>query len=145
MSKSYFFFPPAKIVSQLNDVGTRTIRELCSLAEIPCRASGRWTERKVMIKEGDNLEIEREPGSGGTVKIKLKTKSRKDAARKALIVMAYGVNDPVARASLAGLEWTRISNPMGRPQTGKALTTAERQSLFRQRKKKDLKRTSKKA
>jgi hypothetical protein len=47
--------------------------------------------------------------------------------------MAYAVHDLVAKQSISGAAWGRISAPRGRIALGTALSVAERQRRFRAR------------
>jgi hypothetical protein len=128
------FFPPARIVPYVERTGqVFTLRELLASAEAPCRASGRWTERQILLAVGDD-EVLREPGEWGLVRIGIKERStERDAARYALLVLAYSLMDIVARESIRGECWTKPSSPRGRPRTGTARSNAQRQQTLRSR------------
>lgn len=99
-----------------------------------CRASGPWTQRPIVIAPGSTT-VEREPGDWGAVRVGVpNAASAATSARMAALVLAYQLMDPVARASVKGLDWARVRPPVGRPRSGIALTNAERQRLSRARK-----------
>jgi hypothetical protein len=139
MSKA--FFPPARIVASLDTRGAITLRELLERAGAPCRASGRWTERPVVLVPG-SADIEREPGDWGAVRIGVPSRMAPRAAapatsramaRHACLAMAYGLMDIVARESLRGLPWAKPAAPRGRPRSGTTMTNAQRQAAYRAR------------
>lgn len=127
------FFPAARIVKSVDVTGSVKLSELLRRAGAPCRASGRWSERLVVIAPGES-GIEREPGDWGAVRIGVPSDlGEVDAARFAASAMAYGLMDLVARESIRGAYWARPAAPRGRPPTGRALSNAERQRNFRAR------------
>jgi hypothetical protein len=109
------------------------LRKLCGVAGIACKASGAWTERIVDVIEASDLQILAEPGDWSPVQISIPHASRRDAARLALAAMAYALHDLVAKQSIAGATWVRVSPPPGRIASGTALSAAERQRRFRER------------
>ncbi|HMO16543.1 MAG TPA: hypothetical protein PKA63_01945 [Oligoflexia bacterium] len=127
------FFTPCEYVKCLNIKHFLTLEELCSRAGIPCKASGEWTKRRVSIKHDDYLKIESEPGDWGAVQITMSRDTREKEAKLALQILAYVLHDIVARQSISGLSWAKIPLPKGRIKSGKAMTNAERQRLFRRR------------
>jgi hypothetical protein len=129
-------YPPPEIVASLQAKGALSLRALCALAGVPCRASGAWTERKVRLVRGTGLRIRKEPGDEGMVEIALPDVAgvrSTTAARAALGVLAYGLMDLVARESVRHADWARPAPPRGRPKTGLALPNRERQRRFRER------------
>lgn len=44
------WFPDPLRVDQLDRTGAVTIERLCELAQTPCRASGAWTQRSVVLR-----------------------------------------------------------------------------------------------
>lgn len=133
---SHFFIPPTIIVSSLNLDNSLDIEELCSLAGVPCRATGTWTKRKIEIKLADELKIFSEPGDWGKVLIYLKKKKQFktiEKARAALCILAYSLHDLVAKESIKQAPWSRLIPPKGRKKSLRALSNKERQRLFRKR------------
>lgn len=96
-------------------------------------ASGGWTERKVEIRHGSTCMIESEPGDWGAVRITLIRSTKTKEAQSALLILAYALHDLVAKGSIKNQAWSRIPTPRGRIKTGKALSNAERQKIFRER------------
>lgn len=127
------FHPPPTYLNSLKLNKFYTITDLCKRLNIPCKASGEWTERKVEIRYGSDLIIEAEPGDWGAVRITMEKSNKRQEAQTALLVLAYGIHDLVAKESIKKLPWSRIPVPRGRIKTGKALTNSERQRLFRER------------
>ncbi|HEY7954685.1 MAG: hypothetical protein ACHQ17_10785 [Polyangia bacterium] len=128
------FLPPARIVEHLDDRRAIPLRELLAAAGVPCRATGRFTDRLVCVVPGKPGLIEREPGDWAAVRIGVPSGlSARNAARYASAVMAYGLMDLVARESLRGQLWARPTPPRGRPARGLALTGVERQRNYRAR------------
>lgn len=100
------------------------------MAEIPWRGSFR--EREVSLRKGRALTIRKEPGDYGKTEIIAPfSKDKKSKAELALYILAYGLNDLLARESIRGR--FRITPPVGRPKTAKPLSNAERQRRFRVR------------
>lgn len=130
------FFPPPEYVLDLSEASAdaQTLRSLCADAGVPCRASGVWTERPVVVVPGERYRIEAEAGDYGRVKIEVPAwLSLVDQKRHALGALAYGLMDLVARESLRGAAWARPANPRGRRSSGVALSTKERQRRYRAR------------
>ncbi len=128
------FYPIPIYRHRLPRDGARPIRALCDAAGVPCRASGPWAERPVRLTRGEVAAIIVEPGGYGQIEIRLAPGVRQtpaDEARYALCALAYGLLDGVARATIAGQLWARLTAPRGRPVTGAALSTAERQRRFK--------------
>ena len=130
------FFPAPLYVRQIRG-RSRTIAELCRAAGVECRAIGNWVNRPVVIRAiGDSIRIAAEPGDWGVVEIRMpaSVKSGQEQARFALGALAYSVFDGVARASVAGHEWSRAALPRGRrPGAARPKSNAERQQAFRER------------
>ena len=135
------FFPMPMPVAQLDNLDKAlTLAEICQLAGVPCRASGPWTKRRVVMTSGETALIlaEAAPRTGVMVQVPrhflgghLKQNSRIKQARYVLAALAYGAMDLVARESVRGALWARPGTPRGRPRTGKALSNCERQRRFR--------------
>lgn len=129
------FFPRIRYVSRLAvSSSATTLRELCESAGVSCKASGAWTERVVDLIEAERLQITAEPSDWSVVQIALPLADPRKAARIALAVMAYALHDLVAKQSIMGAPWARIAAPRGRSFSGTALSTVERQRLYRLRK-----------
>ncbi len=139
--ESLFFCPQPKVVRALVPSAAaraETVRSLCARAGVDCLASGAWTERKVYlvpVPAGEVLSIVKEPGDWSAVQVGLPGVDINSvaAARGALLVLAYGLMDLVARESIRGVVWARPSAARGRPRTGKAMSNAQRQARYRQR------------
>lgn len=128
-----FFIPPVTYTPSLQLRSPMTIRELCQIAGISCKASGTWTERQVDLIHGKTIEILAEPGDWGNVRITIPERNKVEKARTALAILAYGIYDVVARESIKGNIFFRIGPPRGRPRTGQALSVKERQRRFRRK------------
>lgn len=128
-----YFIPPIKYVSALSDKKFISIRELCRLVDIPCRASGIWANRQIAIQYGKECTIRSEPGDWGKVKVTLPAKTKRKQAQIALCILAYGLHDLVAKESIKGLSWSRICPPSGRPRKKRALTNKECQKKYREK------------
>lgn len=130
------FFPAPVYVRQIRG-RSRTISELCQIAGVECRAFGNWVNRPVVIRaSGDITRIAAEPGDWGAVEITMPASihSEREQARFALGALAYSLFDGVARASVAGHEWSRAALPRGRrPGTARPQSNSERQRAFRDR------------
>jgi len=132
------FFPHPTYVAKLPRRGALPLAKVCALAGVACRATGRWTERLVIMDSDDKLPqgaVWAEP-SGGTVRIMVPSAyngSGRARARYALGVLAYVLFDLVSRESIRGEDWTTINAPVGRPRAVRALNGAERQRRFRLR------------
>jgi len=128
------FFPSPRYRRSLPTAGAVSVRELCALAGVPCRASGGWTERPVVVVRADAYAIEAQPGGWGAVRILVpRSLGRGEVHRHALAALAFGLMDPVARQSIRGQPWARPAMPRGRPATGTARSSRERQRTFRRR------------
>ncbi len=132
------FFPPPVYVRQIrNRSRARPLDELCRMAGVECQALGDWVKRPVVIRPGGkSLQTNAEPGDWGAVEITLpeNVRSEQEQARLALGALAYSLFDGVARASIAGQEWSRAATPRGRrPGVARARTNSERQRDYRSR------------
>ena len=128
------FYPVAKIVAKIDCSNAISLKEVCAAAGVSCRASGDWTERSVVIEQGQpGIGIVVEPGYKGAVLIGLPQMSEKSAARIALGALAYGLMDLVARESIRGASWARLSAPPGRPKKLGAKSNSQRQRNFQMR------------
>lgn len=128
------FFPPPRFKRSLPVTGAVSLRALCALAGVPCRASGDWTERSIVLERSENCSIEAEPGGWGTVRIAVPKHLKPLAAhRYALAALAFSLMDLVARESIRGQAWSRPAVPRGRPPTGMAQSNRERQRAYRRR------------
>lgn len=131
-----FFLPPPLFVPCLSDGNEKefmTLRDLCGLAGVSCRASGPWVERRIRPFEAETVTIRAEPGDWGRVEVGLPELTVVLRARGALLVLAYGLHDLVARQSVQGADWARLRPPRGRAKSGRALSNNERQRRFRQK------------
>jgi len=129
-----FFLPTPQVVPHLDKALARPLREVLQDAGVSCRASGVWTERPVLIdREFDG--IQKEPGDWGAVRVGVPASSTdQQAARSAAYAMAYAIMDIVARESVRGATWAKISAPKGRPPSGvRPMSSAERQRAYRLR------------
>ena len=130
------FFPAPVYVRKIRG-RARPLADLCRLAGVECRAFGNWVRRPVVIRSaGDCIRVAAEPGDWGAVEITLPrlVQSEREQARLALGALAYSLFDGVARASVAGHEWSRAAMPRGRrPGTARPKSNAERQHAFRRR------------
>lgn len=86
------------------------------------------------MRTGGKYEILAQPGYSGDVVVTVPDEDERLAARAALAALAYGLCDSVARESIRGAQWARPAAPRGRPRSGRAKNTAERQRAFRRRK-----------
>lgn len=130
-----FFYPPPHYTTKLflPTRSSRSLKDWCSLAEIPCRASGSWVERKICVKKAPLFKIFAEASPHTSVLIESPTTTKpQEQARLVLSVLAYSLMDPVARESIKGAKWNTIST-RGRKPTGKARTNGERQRAYRER------------
>lgn len=131
------FWPTPKYQSFVSSVGALLLYDLCERAGVPCRASGEWTKRAVVVvptdDDGGSITVD---VVHGTVSIGVPTHwggtDVKDA-RYALGALAYGLFDLVARESIKGQPWAQIRRPPGPRRSGIALTSAERQRRYRSR------------
>ncbi len=128
------FFPIPRVVERVATDHAQTLRQVLSDAGVPCRASGAWTERLIVLVRREAATIEKEPGDWSPVRIGVPLGlSPRDAARYAVAAMAYGLMDVVARESIRGQSWAVPAPPRGRPRLGTAKSGAERQRAYRAR------------
>ena len=127
------FFPPADVVAGLPPGERLMLRALCERAGIPCRVSGPPVNRRVRLAPGPTLRALRMPGPLAEVWLCVPRGSRRRRALLALGLLAYAVFDYGARESLRGIAQARATAGPGRPGSGKALTSAERQRRYRKR------------
>jgi hypothetical protein len=129
-----FFLPPPIYVDKLALSNPLTLSELCSLAQVSCKASGEWTQRLVEIVEGDELRIIAEPGPWG--KVKIEAPSSKEVRRFAIALeaLAYGLHDVVAREGIRGSNISPVRPRTGRPKKGSQRSNRQRQRDYRERK-----------
>jgi hypothetical protein len=134
---TYLFFPTPTYSQKLRIENSISLRELCLAAGISCKASGKWTKRRIALRYAEKLRIIAEPGDWGAVLLYLPNKNLKEKklARIALQIMAYGLHDIAAKESIAGKKWTIPKPPSGRPRKPLTLSNAERQRRYRERKK----------
>lgn len=130
--KKHLFFPAVSYVKRLELASYQTLEELCLRAGITCRASGPWIKRQIEIVYSEKMNLIAEPGDWGKVRLELRERDSLKQARMALLVMAYGMQDLVAKESIRGAEWAKLSAPSGRPKKMRALSTKERQRKFRE-------------
>lgn len=108
-------FPDPLRVDRIDRTGAVTIERLCELAKAPCRASGAWTQRPVVLhvlEEGQEPWIRAEVEDYGAVELGVPSLggSATDQARWALGCMAYSpLRDLVALASCSGQPWAPVS------------------------------------
>lgn len=110
-----------------------TLRQLCMAADVPCRATGAFTQRRVFVAPGRHLEVTAEASPKTAVLIRMPYQMRAEQARQALGVLAYQLMDPVARESIRGAAWAKFAPKRGRPRTGKARNNRERQRRHQSR------------
>jgi len=133
------FFPPPHYVKSLPRTETGNAYSLLSLCEsigIPCRASGDWVGRKVIIEFDTsiaNLTITAEPGSQGSVQVTIPEKDRAHGNKIALAAMAYAMHDLVAKQSIVNQQWNKLAPKKGRPKTSRPKTNKERQQKLRRK------------
>ena len=130
------FFPPTQYVPRLPQGESASLLEWCRRAGIPCKASGEWIQRQVTARVGNEWNIQAEPGPMGAVLLTLPAKKRMSdqyVAREVLNAMAYALFDGVARESVKGQAWWRQLAAAGRPKSGRAKSTTERQRAWRAR------------
>ncbi len=129
------FWPTPKYLPMVPADGAIPLHELCERAGVPCRASGEWIKRPIVIARSDDrdgailVDVRH-----GTVRVEVPSSwGGTDAldARYALGVLAYGIFDLVARESIKGQPWARIRRPPGPRRSGTALTNRERQRRYR--------------
>ena len=129
-----FFLPPPHYVAKLALSKPLTLSELCSLAQVSCKASGAWTQRLIEVVEGDELRISAEPGPWGRVKIEVPRSKEARRFAIALEVLAYGLHDVVARESIRDSYISPVRPRAGRPKRGSQRSNPQRQRDYRERK-----------
>jgi hypothetical protein len=127
------FFPPADVVAVLPPGERLTLRELCERAGVACRVSGPAAHRGLRLCEGPELRALRRPGPLADVWLAVPPGKPRRRALIALGLLAYGVFDYGARETLRGLPVARPTPGPGRPASGRALSSAERQRRHRGR------------
>jgi hypothetical protein len=126
--------PKATIVKRSRRSGKRhTVVSLCREAGVECRVTGPAANRTVYVDLSSEPYVEREPGPFGAVAVGVQGKSSREQALLALGYLAYVVFDYAARESLCGRPEAAMSLPVGRPRKARALSGAERQKRWRQR------------
>lgn len=107
------FFPIPRYTSTPARQDTIPLHELCKLAGVSCRASGKWIERPICLQKdttGGIGQIFCEPGNTGTVTLFVPSnyaETEQDMARWGLGAMAYSVFDLVARESIKNALWRK--------------------------------------
>lgn len=129
------FYPPVHYVPTLTLKAPLSLSQLCERAGVACKATGRWTTRQIELTRGPDTRLVAEPGEWGSVIINLPQLGGTDRARAALAALAFGMHDIVAKESIRSADWLRVGPPRGRPRSGRALSTKERQRRFRERRK----------
>lgn len=109
------------------------MRQLCALAGVECRVTGAPADRPLRLSEAPDLRAVRGPGPLAEVWLGVPPGALRARALKALGLLAYGAFDYGARETLRGLPIARPSPGPGRPILGKALSPAERQRRYRER------------
>ena len=128
------FFPIAAYVSRLSGSGYLSLRTWCEQAGIRCQATGPFAERPIRLRRGRVFSIVAEAAPSSRVEIEIpRGPSAQAAARLLIAALAYSLMDVVARQSIRGVAWARLSPGAGRPRTGRAKTNRERQRELRQR------------
>jgi hypothetical protein len=124
-------FPDVQIVKSI-PAGHRgmTVSSLCERAGIECRVTGPSARRKIHLLVGQPA-VSREPGSSGSVSIRIPDGDERERAILALGILAYAVFDYAARESMRGRPEARMSLPPGRPRKPHPLSGAERMRRWR--------------
>jgi hypothetical protein len=136
------FYPTPTYVASLPLTKPMSLAELCARAGVPCRGSGAWTARQVQVQaDRGGLSLTSEPGYKGRVRVLVPEHlDAQQAARVALGAMAYALMDLVARESIRGAAWAKPDKPRGRPPSGRALSSAQRQRAYRAKRALDVQR-----
>jgi len=129
------YIPQPTIVRSLPPGRSVSFRELCEEAGVSCRVTGMSADRSLKISLAGELSAARMPGNLSPVWLGVPRGPARRRALLALGLLAYGVFDYAARETLRGLPESRAENAAGRPRTGQALTGAERQRRYRQKRK----------
>ncbi len=127
------FFPPSEYASVLPRGQRMTLRDLCARAGVRCRVTGPPAQRPLRLARSGHLRALCTPGPLSEVWLAVPAGNARSRALLALGLLAYGVFDYGARESLRGLDVSRPSPGPGRPSTGTALSSTERQRRYRQR------------
>jgi hypothetical protein len=127
------FIPPPQYRVKIRLKQALSLRQLCELAHVQCRASGAWVERKIEIVRAKDLQIIAEPGSWGNVRIEIPDSSYSNRFALALNILAYGLHDLVARESIRGTDLSVVRPHRGRPRRGSAKSNRQRQRELRRR------------
>jgi len=125
------FFPQPKLFPALDMKNAITLAQLCQQAGVPCRASGAWVKRRVKIGFAQDFTLRATPGDWGDVYLTSPLRQKKARARQALVILAYGMHDLVAKESIRGEDWAKPTPPRGRPRSPRPLSNRERQARFR--------------
>ena len=127
------FFPAADVAGTLPPGKRLTVRELCNRAGVECRVTGAPAERRVRLSEAPALRAVRAPGPHSEVWLGVPRGDPRRRALYALGLLAYGAFDYCARESLRGLAIAKSGPGPGRPASGAAMSSAERQRRYRRR------------
>jgi len=127
------FIPPAIYRPKVRLKHPLSLKQLCENAQVRCRASGAWVERKIEIVSAEALQVIAEPGSWGNVRIMVPHGSYPNRFVLALNILAYGLHDLVARESIRGTALSIVKPDRGRPRRGSAKSNRQRQRELRQR------------
>lgn len=127
-----FFLPPPAYVRQIFDTASfQSLKEWCEQAHIPCKASGDWTNQRLGLIDKALLCIEIDSlgqiGIGGLESGKTPTKIAQDV----LCIAAYHLHNLVAKESVRGYLWAKVTAPTGRVRQVRVKSNAERQRTFR--------------
>jgi hypothetical protein len=134
------FFPSPEISNKLPSGRSLTfmLHQLCLLAGVDCRVSGRPAERIIKIATNPQMKAVIGPNPLGDVWLGIPSPKRQTIKRRALLALgflAYGVFDYGARETLRGLKVSRPGRSVGRPRSASSLSGAERQRRHRRTKK----------
>lgn len=127
-----FFLPPPTYVRQILDTSSfQTLNEWCEQAQIPCKASGGWTNQRLGLIDKASLCIEiDQSGQIGIGGLKF-GETPTTIARYVLCIAAYHLHNLVAKESVRGRSWAKVTAPKGRVPQARVKTNAERQRTFR--------------
>jgi hypothetical protein len=109
------WFPDPQHVDHIDRAGAVTIERLCELTQTPCRASGAWMQRPVVlqvIEAGQEpwLRAEREADGAVQIGVPPLADDAVEQARWALGCLAYSpLRDAVALASCRRQDWAPVS------------------------------------
>jgi len=127
------FIPQPQVSLALPEGADVTLGELCAAAGVRCRVTGISASRPLKIAPARELSAVRLPGQLSPVWLGVPDGPPERRAMLALGLLAYGVFDYAARETLRGIPKSRAVAEPGRPRTGRALTSAERQRRHRGR------------